>query len=86
MSGGAEDWAETVTITGDKDAVKGCFKIQGGDDTITNRIGSRLIGGNYIWKFSKDQISQMSLPLQQAVIQQDSLIQKYQSQYNELWD
>lgn len=83
---GAENLAETITITGDKDAVKNCFKIQGGDDTITNRIGSRLIGGNYIWKFSKDQISQMSLPLQQALIQRDSLIQKYQSQYNELWD
>ena len=81
-----ENLAENITITGNKDSVKNCFKIVGGDDTITNRIGNRLIGGNYIWMFSPYQLNQMSEPLQEALQARENLVQQYQDNYNSLWD
>lgn len=81
-----QNLVESVTLTGDKDSVKNCFKIEGADDTITNLIGERLIDSNYIWKFSPYQISQMSKPLQQALVDHDALIHSYQNEYNTLWD
>ena len=77
---------ESVTLTGDKDSVKNCFKIEGADDTITNLLWDRLMNGNYIWKFSPEQTSQMSAPLQRALVEHDSLVKSYQNEYNTLWD
>lgn len=77
---------ESVTLTGDKDSVKNCFKIEGADDTITNLIWQRLMGGNYMWKFSPDQTSQMSAPLQRALVEHDTLVKSYQNEYNTRWD
>lgn len=81
-----DNLAETITITGDKDSVKNCFKIEGGDETINNLIGTRLIGGNYIWKFSDYQRSQMSETLQQALIDREQLVTANQDAYNQAWD
>ncbi|MBO5483638.1 MAG: hypothetical protein J5979_00330 [Lachnospiraceae bacterium] len=83
---GTQNLAENITLTGNKDSVKNCFKIEGGDDTITNRIGNRLIGGNRIWKFSDYQLSQMSETLQNAFAQRESLVQQNQDTYIRLWD
>ena len=77
---------ESITLTGDKDSVKNCFKIEGADDTITNLLGDRLMDGNYIWKFSEYQIAQMSPTLRQALIEHDTLVNSYQDNYNALWD
>lgn len=81
-----DNTTETITITGDKDSVKNCFKIEGGDDTITDRIASRLIGGNYIWKFSDYQRSQMSNNLQIALSEWKKYVATQQSAYNNYWD
>jgi len=81
-----QNLAESVTLTGDKDSVKNCFKIEGADDTITNLLWDRLMNGNYIWKFSPEQTSQMSAPLQRALVEHDSLVKSYQNEYNTLWD
>lgn len=77
---------ESVTLTGDKDSVKNCFKIEGADDTITNLIRQRLMDGNYMWIFSPDQTSKMSTPLQRALVEHDTLVKSYQNEYNTLWD
>lgn len=77
---------ESVTLTGDKDSVKNCFKIEGADDIINNMLGDRLMDGNYIWIFSPDQTSKMSAPLQRALIEHDTLVKSYQNEYNTLWD
>lgn len=77
---------ESVTLTGDKDSVKNCFKIEGADDIINNMLGDRLMDGNYIWIFSPDQTSKMSAPLQRALIGHDALVKSYQNEYNTLWD
>jgi len=81
-----QNLVESVTLTGDKDSVKNCFKIEGADDIITNLIGDRLMDGNYMWIFSPDQTSQMSEPLQKALIEHDTLVNSYQNEYNNLWD
>ena len=81
-----EKLSESITVTGDVDSVKNCFKIEGGDDEITNRIGNRLIGGNRIWTFSSYQMGQMSETLRNALTERESLVQSYQEEYNNLWD
>lgn len=81
-----QNLVESVTLTGDKDSVKNCFKIEGADDTITNLIGERLMDGNYIWIFSPGQVSQMSAPLQQALVGHDALVKSYQNEYDASWD
>lgn len=82
----SQNLAESVTLTGDKDSVKNCFKIEGADDIINNMLGDRLMDGNYIWIFSPDQTSKMSAPLQRALIEHDALVKSYQNEYNTLWD
>ena len=81
-----ENLAETITITGDTKSVKNCFKIEGGDDEITNRIGNRLISDNRIWVLSDTQKSYMSETLQRALSEHDNLVKSYQNEYNNLWD
>jgi len=82
----SDNLAESVTLTGDKDSVKNCFKIEGADDTITNLLRFRLMDGNYIWMFSPYQTSQMSTELQQALVDHEALVASYQNEYNNLWD
>lgn len=82
----SENLSESITLTGDKDSVKNYFKIEGGDDTITNMIGSRLMEGNHIMKFSPHQLKQMSTTLQQALVDQAELVASYQDEYNRLND
>lgn len=77
---------ESVTLSGDKNSVKNCFKIEGADDVINDRLGNRLIDGRYLWKFSKYQVSQMSNLLQQALLDREKLVSSYQERYNTLWD
>lgn len=81
-----QNLAESVTLTGDKDSVKNCFKIEGADDTITNLLGDRLMDGNYLWMFSEYQKSQMSSALQRALAGHNQLVRSYQDEYNRLWD
>lgn len=77
---------ESVTLSGNKDSVKNCFKIEGADELITNLLNIRLMDGNYIWKFSSHQVSQMSLSLQNALQDRERLVSSYQDRYNSLWD
>lgn len=78
--------AETITITGNTNSVKNCFKIEGGDDEITSRISNRLISGNKMWILSDRQKAYMSAPLQEALSEHDVLVNSYQEEYNNLWD
>lgn len=81
-----QNLVESVTLTGDKDSVKNCFKIEGADDPITALLRLRLMDENYIWMFSEYQTSQMSTELQKAFIDHDVLVKSYQNEYNRLWD
>ena len=80
--------AETITLTGDKDAVKNYFKIEGGDDIITNRISNRLIGNGHVWKIGSLQRTQMSDDLVKALDTREEMMleNNYQEEYDGLWD
>ena len=78
--------AESIEVTADKDSVKNYFRIEGGDDTITNMIGARNIGGNYMWKFSDYQLNQMSTTLRNALTERQTEFDNLQEKYNSLYD
>lgn len=79
--------AEEITLTGDKDSLKNCFKLEGGDDIITNRIGERIIGNtNYIWAFSDETYKEMSDNLCSRYKSYISHVESYQNEFNSLWE
>lgn len=48
-----ERLSENVTVNSDKDSIKNCFYVTGGDDVITNYVASsNATGNNYIYKFA----------------------------------
>lgn len=77
-----ERLADSITLEGDKDSVKNYYKITGGDDVITNLLGYRLMDGNYIWKFSDDQLSDMSKDLQDGLKAREEKIAELQEEFN----
>lgn len=82
-----ENLATEITLTGDKDSVKNCFKLVAGDDTMTEMIGQRLIGGtNYIWTFSNEMLNDMSDELREKYIAYTKLVENYQDEFNSLWN
>ena len=80
--------AESITLTGDKDAVKNYFKIEGADDVITNRLTNRMIGDGYIWRIGELQKKQMSKELVAALNSREQMMKDndYENKYNALWD
>ncbi|MCH5267773.1 MAG: hypothetical protein J1E62_05450 [Lachnospiraceae bacterium] len=80
--------AETIELSGDKDAIKNYFKIEGADDVITNRLTNRMIGNGYIWKLGDLQKRQMSKELVAALNSREKMMKDndYENKYNDLWD
>lgn len=69
------------------DKIKNCFKITGGDDIVNNMIRQRIIGNtNRIWCMSKDQIEEMSEPLQKKWKEYQALLAEYQDDFAMLWN
>lgn len=82
-----ENLATEITLTSDKDSVKNCFKLVAGDDTMTEMIGQRLIGGtNYIWTFSNEMLNDMSDELREKYTAYTKLVESYQNEFNNLWN
>ena len=53
--------SDEITIDGDKDSIKNCFKVVGGDDTITATVqGLNMSANNRIMMFSDEQKKLMS--------------------------
>ena len=53
--------ANEITITSNKDNVKNCFRIEGGDDVITASVrAANMNGSNSIYQFAKFQYDDMS--------------------------
>lgn len=81
-----ENLAEEITLSGDKDSLKNCFKLEGGDDVLTNRIGERLLGNtNYIWAFSDEMYNEMSDALRTRYMAYISYASRFQDEFNSLW-
>lgn len=81
-----ENLAEEITLSGDKDSLKNCFKLEAGDDVLTNRIGERLIGNtNYLWAFSDEMYNEMSEALHSKYSSYISYVNSFQDEFNSLW-
>lgn len=61
--------ANEITISSNKDNVKNCFRVEGGDDVITDMV--RVInmnGSNYIYQFADFQYNDMPAELKNKII------------------
>ncbi len=77
--------ANEITISSDKDNVKNCFRIEGGDDIITDMVRVvNMNGSNYIYQFADFQYNDMPKELvnkleeyQEAISSQDAQDEYY---------
>ena len=71
-----ENFADSITVDGDVDNVKNCFKIEGGDDLMTATVANiNPNSSEYIYHFSEDMKSDMP----------DELVEKLNT-YNNLYN
>jgi hypothetical protein len=60
--------ANEISISSNKDEVKNCFRVEGGDDTITAMVAAvNMNGSNYIYQFADFQYNDMSEDLSSAI-------------------
>lgn len=60
--------ANEITISSNKDNVKNCFRIEGGDDVITDMVRAvNMNGSNYIYQFADFQYHDMPEALAKAI-------------------
>ena len=79
-----KNFLNEVSIESNQDQVKNCFRVEGGDDTITAMIAAvNMNGTNYVWKFSDFQLSDMSEELQKAIkdYQEEMSLQSTKDKY-----
>lgn len=78
-----ENLTEDIELSSDVDSVKNCFRLEAGDDLMTSTIINAMPSGSqYIWKFSKDDISEMSDRLQTKITTYDNKYDYYQTEYS----
>ena len=71
-----ENFAQSLSMEGDADSVKNCFKIEGGDDLMTSTVANiNPNGSQYIYRFSEFMLNDMPEELKNKIIS-----------YNELYD
>ena len=77
----ADDLAEDIGFETDTDAVKNCFKLEGGDDLMTATIRNcNPNGTDYLWYFSDDMKREMPKSLVYLIEQYDKLYEHYQNE------
>lgn len=74
--------ADEITISSDKDNVKNCFRIEGGDDVITDMVRAvNMNGSNYIYQFADFQYRDMPKALVDAIEAYNEQFSKEKSAY-----
>lgn len=59
----------TITIDSNKDSVKNCFRVEGGDDLMTSQVAVvNMTGTNYIYHFADFQLNDMPVTLKNAIL------------------
>lgn len=80
-----ENLSEDISIRGDKDNIKNCFKVVGGDDIITNTLnGLNMSASNRIMMFSDTQKREMSPELSDALDNYDKNYKDKLPEYEKL--
>lgn len=78
-----ENLTEDIELSSDVESVKNCFRLEAGDDLMTSTIiNATPSGSQYLWKFSQDDISEMSDRLQRKITTYDNKYNYYQKEYN----
>ena len=79
-----ERLSENVTVNSDKDSIKNCFYVTGGDDVITNYVASaNASGNNYIYNFDY-QYDLMSDALVQRLKSYKEYYKQKEIEYNKI--
>ena len=80
-----ENLANQITVDVDKDAVKNCFRIVGGDELITATVRNCLPNGSqYITLFTEPQLEDMSSSLVKRIREYEAEYAKYEEEYSEV--
>lgn len=80
-----ENLSDDIAIHGEKDSIKNCFKITGGDDMITAAVqGLNMSASNKIMMFSEKQKQSMSKDLVTKLNQYDAEYQENIGDYEKL--
>ena len=78
----ADNLANEITYTTDKDSVKNCFKLVGGDDLMTATIKNcNPNGSDYIWYVTNDMKNDMSPELVKKLDDYSAQYQYYQNEH-----
>lgn len=74
--------ANEITITSNKDSLKNCFRIEGGDDIISNYVRAvNLNGSNYIYQFADFQLNDMPNELVDKIKSYNEKIETHREKY-----
>ena len=74
----------TNTCTSNKDSIKNCFKIVGGDDLINSAIRSiNTNGSDYIYYFSPEQMEDISEGLRTKLTKYEEYSERLKPEYTE---
>ena len=70
------------TLSTNKDSIKNCFRVLGGDDYINAMVAvCNMTGDNYIYKFGSDQLEDMGKELSNALSDYNNLLESCQDEY-----
>lgn len=74
--------ANSIQISSDKDSVKNCFRIVGGDETINDMVRvANVNGSNKIYLFDKFQLDDMTPELKQKIAEYQTLLDSERNNY-----
>ncbi len=74
--------ANEITISSNKDNVKNCFRIEGGDDVITDMVRAmNMNGSNYIYQFADFQYNDMPKALFDTIKEYNEELSKEENTY-----
>lgn len=80
-----QNLASDFTCSSNKDSIKNCFKVVGGDDLINNAVRAvNPNGSNYIYYMSPDQMEDMSDGLKAKLQKYDEIYEQYKDEYTEV--
>lgn len=78
-----EDIADNVTIDGDEDSMKNCFRLLGGDDLFNATIQSYLPDGSgFYWYITPEQMEDMPPELSAKIAEYKQLYRYYNNEYH----
>lgn len=78
----SDELADDIGFETDTDAVKNCFKLEGGDDLMTATIRNcNPNGTDYLWYFSDDMKHEMPQTLVDKIEDYDELYEYYQKEH-----